>query len=99
MKSVEAIRIPRWIGSTGKTKIELHGFASGTASAYAAAVYFKVIMENGTTNCGLLTSRAHVNPIHAQNIERTSQCGATLLADLMDQIQRAYHGREFTLNY
>lgn len=56
------IRIPRWIGTTTASKIEVHGFSDASSLAYAAAVYVRTEV-NGRTNVNLLCAKTKVAPL------------------------------------
>lgn len=75
---VGAIRIPRWIGSTTKTKFELHAFSDASMSAYASVVYARVITPSGEIRCNILGAKAKVAPMKATTISRLELSGAVL---------------------
>lgn len=63
LKTIENIAIPRWIGSYKKCPVELHGFCDASTSAFAAAVYIKVLTGNGEGVVNLLQSKTKVAPL------------------------------------
>lgn len=45
IKSLEQIRIPRWLGTGPAVQIQIHGFADASIRAYGAAIYVRLQME------------------------------------------------------
>lgn len=88
LKTIENIAIPRWIGSYKKCPVELHGFCDASTSAFAAAVYIKVLTGNGEGVVNLLQSKTKVAPLKILSIPKLELCGATLLAKLMLKIRQ-----------
>lgn len=46
LSSLRALNIPRWLQFNRKELVELHGFADASESAFAAAVYSRVVGVN-----------------------------------------------------
>lgn len=57
LKQLEQIRIPRWIGSTKCTIIELHGFADASQHLYAATIYYRVKTADEFVQSAILTAK------------------------------------------
>ena len=55
---IKEIKIPRWIQTTAKSKLILHGFADASDKAYAA-VLFAIVDGNVT----IVAAKTIVNPI------------------------------------
>lgn len=91
LPTIESIKIPRWINTSGNTQIQLHGFCDASESAYAAVIYIKTININGEINVSLLTAKTKVAPLKKDKITipRLELCGATLLATLAQQVINA----------
>lgn len=85
---IEEIEIPRWLNTDEKCKIQLHGFCDASESAYAAVIYIKTIDANGIIKVRLLTAKTKVAPLKREKltIPRLELCGATLLANLTQQV-------------
>lgn len=85
--AVEAIEIPRWIGTAPEnTRMEFHGFCDASIKAYAAVVYCRIEM-NGVYHVNLLTSKTRVAPIKKITLPNLELCGAALLATLLSKVQ------------
>lgn len=77
------IHIPRWLGTTPESKLELHGFCDASKVAYAAVLYLRLIDATGEVNVSLLVSKTRVAPIKQVSIPRLELCGAVLLSKLL----------------
>lgn len=99
LKQAERVGVPRWMGMLSTTPFELHGFCDASASAYAAAIYYKVTDPNGLVQCGLLTSKSRVAPTQTISIPRLELSGALLLAQLMKATHEALGDRHITTHY
>ena len=69
--------------------IELHGFSDASERAFAAAVYLRVIYEDGDVSAKLVASKTKVAPIKKQTIPRLELLGATILARLINTITQS----------
>lgn len=85
---IEQIEIPRWINTHANTKIQLHGFCDASEDAYAAVIYIRTVDADEKINVTLLTAKTKVAPLKKEKltIPRLELCGATLLANLMQQV-------------
>ncbi|KMQ85253.1 gag-pol protein [Lasius niger] len=83
------MRVPRWL-CTGRSdgRVELHGFADASERAYAAAVYAKACSNEADGELLLLTAKTKVAPIRQVSLPRLELCAATLLAKLMNHVQK-----------
>lgn len=86
LREIATIKIPRWIGTSKSTKIELHGFCDASTKAYAAVIYCRT-EKNGSYSVQILTSKTRVAPIKQISLPNLELCGATLLAKLMKKVQ------------
>lgn len=87
LKSLEEIRIPRWIGYRPTSTVELHGFSDASRLAYAAVVYARIITESGEILINLLQAKTKVVPLKSETIPRLELTAATLLAKLVAKIK------------
>ncbi|KAL7291717.1 hypothetical protein TKK_0014506 [Trichogramma kaykai] len=78
LPALQQCHIPRWIGTTAKSSLVVHGFSDASEKAYAAAIY--LVSDN---KAHLITAKSKVAPIRAVSLPRLELCGATLLARLM----------------
>lgn len=82
LPELQQIEVPRWIGTTGNSQIELHGFADASEKAYAAVIYAKT--EHSVI---LVTSKTKVNPIkNRKTLPKLELCAAHLLAKLLQKV-------------
>ncbi|GAB0089833.1 hypothetical protein DMENIID0001_044500 [Sergentomyia squamirostris] len=88
IKSVEEIRIDRWLKFVPGDKVQIHGFSDASEKAYAACIYIR-IQHNSSVTVRLLTAKTRVAPLKGKiTLPRLELCGASLLAELMhDTIQ------------
>ncbi|OXU30532.1 hypothetical protein TSAR_002378 [Trichomalopsis sarcophagae] len=76
LKELEAIKIPRWIGTYQKSEWLLHGFCHASERAYTCAIY--AIMPNQVGHSvKLLATKSKVAPIKVLEL-----CGAVILSRL-----------------
>ncbi|XP_062557875.1 uncharacterized protein LOC134222727 [Armigeres subalbatus] len=47
LTGLENLTVPRWVGTGGNTKTELHGFCDASNKAYGACFYIRTISETG----------------------------------------------------
>lgn len=64
------LKIPRWIGTSRDTTMELHIFSDASSIAYAAAVYAKVTSGNNESSIMLVAAKAKVAPVKTISIPR-----------------------------
>lgn len=81
IRHIQNIKIPRWTGTAGNDKVELHGYCDSSEAAYAAVMYMR--HKNKST---LIITKTKVAPIKKLTIPRLELCGALLLARLMKQV-------------
>lgn len=83
------LKLPRWYNATQNSKIELHVFSDASKSAFAAAVYVRVIDECNQVHVHLLTAKTKVAPIEKEiSIPRLELCGSTLAAKLISEVSQ-----------
>ncbi|XP_014215747.1 uncharacterized protein LOC106644640 [Copidosoma floridanum] len=76
------VRIPRWNFYSPSIRLEIHGFADASKSAYAAVVYTRVVVEN-VVHVSLQIAKTRVAPLKVLSIPRLELCGAHLLAKVV----------------
>lgn len=82
---LENIKVPRWIGSTTPINVQIHRFADASNVAYAAVIYTRVVMDDGTINVKLISGKTKV--ISTPKLEL--QC-CLLLSSLLNKILDAF---------
>lgn len=87
--TLEQVSLPRWIGThhSSAAKRELHGFSGATERAYAAVVYLRSELPDGTYTIHLLAAKSRVAPVKKVTLPRLELCGAVLVSKLAAQIQ------------
>lgn len=90
LKDINKIKIPRWLQTSTKSIIELHGFSDASESAYAAVIYARSENEVGIVTSNLIFSKTRVSPLKKLSIPRLELCGAYLLAKLMKSIRENF---------
>lgn len=84
--AIEQIKIPRWIGYTRSTTIELHCFCDASTRAYAAVVYIRVIDDDNQNIVHMMTAKTKVAPIKTISLPRLELCAAVLGANLVSRV-------------
>ncbi|XP_037921404.1 uncharacterized protein LOC119658211 [Hermetia illucens] len=87
MTNLRVIEVPRWIGTTSKDRIELHGFCDASRTAIAAVIYSRIVKHSEEPKARLLTAKTKVTPLAVQTIPRLELNSAVLLAKLMNQVK------------
>ncbi|XP_072389402.1 uncharacterized protein [Diabrotica undecimpunctata] len=68
------------------SRIEIHGFCDASMKAYGACIYLRVLHENGTVSCNLITSKSRVAPLKTISLPRLELLWAALLSTLISNI-------------
>lgn len=94
------VRVPRWLRCATIQKVVLHGFAGATSSAYAAVIYSRVVADDESVVCSLLTSKTKVAPMKSMSLHRLELSAAALLAQLMDRVSKTteIHEKRYWIN-
>ena len=71
--------------------IELHGFADASKTAYAVAVYAKVIDANGDIHVNLVMAKTRIAPMNGETIPRLELLGCLITARLISAIMKYLH--------
>lgn len=85
-----SITIDRWIGYTkNNVGVSIHGFADASEKGYAAVIYVRTELLDGTVQVNLLTSKTKIAPLKVISIPRLELCAATLTASLLVKVRDA----------
>lgn len=84
---LEELKIPRWLGTNSKDKIELHVFVDASSVGYGAVVYVRTIRPDGEILTALITSKTRVAPVKTLSIPRLELCAAELGGFLLEHVQ------------
>ncbi|XP_063619660.1 uncharacterized protein LOC134792321 [Cydia splendana] len=86
IKTIETIRIPRWIKHK-HTTIELHGFSDASEKAYGTVIYSRIKMS-GQYYISLLQAKSKVAPKKTKStLPRLELCAAHLLSKLIIKVK------------
>lgn len=84
------IKIPRWVGYKSNNKhVSMHGFCDAATKMYAAAIYLRTELQNGSIEIHLLTAKTKSAPLKQISIPRLELCAAVLLANLISKVKNA----------
>ncbi|XP_063618730.1 uncharacterized protein LOC134791611 [Cydia splendana] len=86
LPALKEVSLDRWMHTTSKSTLELHGYADASALAYAAVIYSRVINEEGEIRVSLVTAKTKVSPIRKVSLPRLELLAATLLSKLLKQV-------------
>lgn len=86
IKTIAQIRIPRWLGTTSSTKMQIHLYCDASKKAYGAAAYVRVC-ENGSWSAKLLCSKSRVAPIKIVTIPRLELSAIELGCSMLVRIK------------
>jgi len=83
------LTIPRLVTTTSHhIRLELHGFADASETAYGACIYFRATSANNKHSTYLLCSKSRVAPLKSLSLPRLELCAALLLAQLVDKVSK-----------
>ncbi|GBM91531.1 hypothetical protein AVEN_83462-1 [Araneus ventricosus] len=80
--TINTLNIPRYILLDYALKMELHGFADASETAYGAAIYVRCLSNSEEISTNLLCSKSRIAPLKSVTIPRLELCAAVLLAKL-----------------
>ena len=86
---IRSICIPRCIIFPKSVSQQFHGYCDASEKAYAAVVYLRSELSDGSVKVRLVTSKTKVAPIKQVSLPRLELCGAVLLCNLVKTIQSA----------
>lgn len=80
------ISLPRCTGNSQKTSSQLHVFCDASERAYAASIYLRTELADGSIKSQLIMSKTRVAPVKQISVARLELCGALLGAQISKQI-------------
>ena len=82
--------VPRcyFSGNTEPTCVQLHGFCDASESAYAAAVYIRLVNSDEDVRVTIVMAKTKVAPIKRLTIPRLELCGALILARMIHHVTK-----------
>lgn len=83
LKYLDTIQIPRAFKMSQASTIDLCGFSDASEVGYAAVVYLRCQMTDGTVVVRQVISKTRVAPLKRMTLPRLELCGAHLLAQLV----------------
>ncbi|XP_035204521.1 uncharacterized protein LOC118179457 [Stegodyphus dumicola] len=89
MLFIKSIKISRFLLVESDNQFQLHGFCDASEKAYAAAIYYRSVLDIGQINVQLVIAKTTVAPLRNISLSRLELCGALLLTKLMDFTCRA----------
>lgn len=90
LKSLENLQFRRWIGAQHGTKLQFHGFADASETAYGGVVYVRCQRPDGRVQVSLLTAKTKVAPLQQVTLPRLELCAAALLAKLFKNVMATF---------
>ncbi|XP_076544258.1 uncharacterized protein LOC143305274 [Osmia lignaria lignaria] len=89
LPKLEHISIPRKIAHNIFRSQSLHGFSDASTKAYAAAVYSRNVLYDGTICASLVIAKTRVAPVKTLSVPRLELSAALLLARLLTFVRTA----------
>ena len=87
LPEVEALNLPRWLGTSNGSSWYIHGFADASTRTYATAVYVTTKRSDGCPISTLLVAKTKVATVKTVSIPRLELCSAILLTRLVKYIK------------
>ncbi|XP_075163325.1 uncharacterized protein LOC142235960 [Haematobia irritans] len=88
LKDLSSLKVPRWIGWSPNSVVELHCFCDASSVAYAAVVYARILTPGGI-RVSILQAKSKVAPVKTVSIPRLELCAAKLLALLVQNVKES----------
>ncbi|XP_064633651.1 uncharacterized protein LOC135491609 [Lineus longissimus] len=91
LKELDQLEIPRCLplGLGEISSIELHGFGDASEKAYGAAVYIRVVDQNGYTAARLVMSKSKVAPVKKVSLPRLELLAAVVNTRLVKFVKES----------
>jgi hypothetical protein len=86
VRSIEGLRVPRWVGLSRSTlmKVELHMFSDASDTGYGVVGYLRLVDQG--VSCGFVMGKSRVAPRKVITLPRMELVAATLSSKLMKHI-------------
>lgn len=86
---INLLSVPRWYGTSGNSKIELHGFCDASEKAYGCVIYCKINKKPGEkSSVVLVVGKARLTPANKQvSLPRLELSSALLLAKTIEKVK------------
>ena len=78
LSQLSSISVPRWLGLSTNSKIEIHGFSDASQVAMAAVVFLRVKDTDSDTRITFVCSKTRVAPLKKLTISRLELSAAVL---------------------
>lgn len=88
-EQLSKLRINRWLTTSSKSLIQLHGYCDASIHAYAAAVYIRTSHADGTIDVKLVCAKTKVAPLKTISLPRLELSGALLLSQLLQNVSKS----------
>lgn len=90
LSRVERVKIPRWYSTEiSKTTVEMHTFCDAAETAFATAIYFRIVSEK-EVKVVLVTAKARVAPVKPLSIPKLELQAALLGSRLSCEVADAH---------
>ncbi|GBM44535.1 hypothetical protein AVEN_250524-1 [Araneus ventricosus] len=89
LKTIELIKITRWIFVDSLQKLFLNCFSDSSHETYVVVIYLQSVMPDDTSTSMLAGSKSRVSPIKTASIPRLELCGCLLAAQLKAKVEQA----------
>lgn len=88
LQSIANLTVPRHIvGINSPSTFEIHGFCDASQKAYGACLYIRAFNDQNIS-VRLLIVKSRVAPLKTVSLPRLELCGALLLAELLEGVQK-----------
>ena len=87
LSQLSSISVPRWLGLSKNSKVEIHGFSAACQVAMAAVVFLRVTDTDSDTRITFVCFKTRVSPLKKFTIPRLELSAAVLLAKLTKYVQ------------
>ncbi|XP_037049650.1 uncharacterized protein LOC119083940 [Bradysia coprophila] len=98
LKSLERIKIPRWIGTKQVYEVQLHGFGDASVSAYAAGINCGGMAQNGLRTTDLIFQGNPKNTLPIWREEERRQAALEINHIRDDKLDEYLMKRDLSLN-
>ena len=95
LRSGAQFSIPRWIGVSPHSQIEIHGFSDASTDALGAAVYVRVLSNCYRARTSLMLAKTKVALMKKVTITRLELTAAVLLCHLVVRVLTCFDDGEF----